>query len=67
MRPGAHFEVEGVQIRSFVGDLGCVEAHFGGLRVLLKEVGGAGPGAAEVENFRKFSDVAKSHEMMGNS
>ena len=66
MRPRAHLEVERAQKRSFLGDLGCVEASFGSLRVLLKEVGDAGPGAAQVENFRNNSDVAKRHEMMGN-
>ncbi len=67
MRPGAQFEVECAQIRSFLGDLGCVEAHLGCLGVLFKEGGGAGPGAAEVGNFRNFSNVAKSHEMMGDA
>ena len=38
-------------IRSFLGHLGCVEAHFGGVRVLFKEVGGTGPGAADVSQM----------------
>ncbi len=41
--------------------------RFGGLRVLFTVGGGAGPGAAEVEFFGIFSNVAKSHEMMGDA